>query len=75
MVMAQAALADGHDEAWLHSVVAYGLKDQDRFEEAIVDFGKALEGDPDNAKLMTQVGFCLMELGRRQEAAQVLGWP
>lgn len=73
MAMAEAALADGRDEAWLHAVVGYGLKDQSRFEEAIVAFGKALERDPVNVSLMTQVGFCLLELGRRQEAAQVLG--
>lgn len=73
MTMAQAALADGRDEAWLHAVIGYGLKDQGQFEEAIVAFGQALERDPDNVSLMTQVGFCLLELGRRQEAAQVLG--
>lgn len=73
MVLAEAALADGRDEAWLHAVVGYGLKDQGRFEDAIAAFGKALEFDSQNAKLMTQVGFCLLELGRRQEAGQVLG--
>ena len=50
-----------------------GLKDQGRFEEAIVDFGKALEGDPGQCQADDQVGFCLLELGRRQEAAQVFG--
>jgi Flp pilus assembly protein TadD len=73
MAMAEAALADGRDEAWLPAVVGYGLKDQGQFEEAIVAFGKALERDPDNVSLMTQVGFCLLELGRRQEAVRVLG--
>ena len=73
MAMAEAALADGRDEAWLHAVAGYGLKDQGQFEDAIVAFGKALERDPDNASLMTQVGFCLLELGRPHEAARVLG--
>jgi tetratricopeptide (TPR) repeat protein len=71
--LAQAALADGLDGAVLHAAIGQGLKSADRFEEAILAFGKALERQPQNAMLMTQVGLCLLELGRREQAAQVLG--
>ena len=49
------------------------LKSEGRFEEAIAAFGRALEREPQNGALMTDVGLCLLELGRREEAAKVLG--
>ena len=56
-----------------HSASGRALKSEERFEEAILAFGKALEFEPHNGALMTEVGLCLLELGRREEAAKVLG--
>src|SRR6266851_4730368 len=71
--LAAAAKAAGLRDPLVSHLVAIGLKDAGRFEEAIEELGRGLELDPQDAKLMTTVGFCLLELGRRQEAAQVFG--
>ena len=71
MSLAVAAKAEGLSAPLVHHLVALRLKQANRFEEAIVELGLGLELDPHNAGLMTTVGFCLLELGRRQESARV----
>src|ERR1043165_3881668 len=68
---ARRALGEGLASPMLHHIVAVGLKDERRFEEAVAELGLGLQLEPDNAALMTEVGFCLLELGRRREAGQV----
>jgi tetratricopeptide (TPR) repeat protein len=71
--LAAGAKADGLADPLLNRLVAIGLRQAGRFEEAIAELGLGLALDPQNAQLMTDVGFCLLELGRRREAGQVLG--
>jgi tetratricopeptide (TPR) repeat protein len=71
--LAARAKADGLADPLTHYVLATQLKGQSRFEDAIAEAGLGLELDPRDARLMVLVGFCLIELGRRREAAQVLG--
>jgi Flp pilus assembly protein TadD len=54
-----------------HHHAALELKAAGRFEEAVVALGKALEFAPRDPRLLTVLGFCLIELNRRREAAQV----
>lgn len=69
--LAASAKADGLRAPLVHHLVALDLKDAGRFDEAIVELGLGLELAPNDAGLMTTVGFCLLELNRRQEAARV----
>jgi Flp pilus assembly protein TadD len=70
-VIAERAKAEGVKSALVHHLLAVDLKEAGRFEEAIVEAGLGLEIEPNDAGLMTTVGFCLLELGRRQESARV----
>jgi Flp pilus assembly protein TadD len=69
--LALGAKAEGVAHPFVHHLVGIGLKESGQFEEAIAELGLGLELSPNDAGLMTTVGFCLMELERRQEAAQV----
>jgi len=69
--LAAKAKADGVRSPLVHHLVALELKDASRFDEAIVELGLGLELAPQDPRLLTTVGFCLLELNRRQEAAQV----
>jgi tetratricopeptide (TPR) repeat protein len=73
MGMAAAAKADGLADPLVHHLVALDLKQNGRFDEAIVELGLGLQLEPENTRLMCTVGFCLLELDRRQEAAKVFG--
>jgi tetratricopeptide (TPR) repeat protein len=69
--LARLAKSNGVRAAVVHHLVALDLKEDARFEEAIVELGLGLELEPSNARLMTTTGFCLLELDRRSEAARV----
>jgi tetratricopeptide (TPR) repeat protein len=71
--LAQAAVDEGVGDPRLHGLIGYHLKDLGRFEDAIAAFGKLLQHEPKNVRLMCEVGFCLLELDRAQEAARVFG--
>lgn len=65
------AKSDGLRTPLVHHLVAQDLKAARRFEDAIAELGLGLELSPNEAGLMTEVGFCLMELERYAEAAKV----
>jgi tetratricopeptide (TPR) repeat protein len=69
--LAVKAKADGLRSPLLHYLVAQDLRAKERFEDAVVELGLGLELAPNEAGLMTEVGFCLMQLDRRAEAAGV----
>ncbi|HEX3917166.1 MAG TPA: sulfotransferase [Caulobacteraceae bacterium] len=71
--MAEAAKADGLQHPTVHLLIGLRLRDQGRLEAAIEEFGLGLQLDAEHAPLMTEVGVCLLELGRRREAGRVLG--
>lgn len=54
-----------------HHRVALDLKAAGRFEDAVIALGKALELAPRDPRLLTTLGFCLIELNRRTEAAKI----
>ena len=69
--LAVQARLDGVDHPLIRQLVALKLKDEGRFEEAILELQPALEAEPQSVPLLTAMGFCLLELDRRQEAAQI----
>ena len=71
MALAVKARADGVDHPLVRQLVALQLKAEGRFEEAILELQPALEAEPQSVPLLTVMGFCLLELDRRQEAAQI----
>jgi len=71
IALALQARADGVDHPLIRQLVALKLKEEGRFEDAILELQPALEVEPQSAPLLTAMAFCLLELGRRQEAAHV----
>jgi tetratricopeptide (TPR) repeat protein len=71
MDLAQKARMEGVTHPLVFHLLALRLKQSGSFEEAILELGRGLQLNPDNLGLTNQVGFCLLELGRRQEAAKV----
>jgi Flp pilus assembly protein TadD len=71
--LASEAKAAGTASPLVHHVLAIKLQQDGEYEQAIVEAGLGLRLNPRDAGLTTTVGFCLLELGRRQEAAQVFG--
>jgi tetratricopeptide (TPR) repeat protein len=69
--LARAAKADGLSNPALHHLIAIDLKETGQPETAIAELGLGLHLAPDDSRMITLVGFCLMDLDRRQEAAQV----
>ena len=69
--LAKQAQASGIADPFIHRLLAIERQQAGSFEEAITEAGLGLQLAPHDAELMTLVGFCLLELGRRQEAAQV----
>jgi tetratricopeptide (TPR) repeat protein len=69
--LAAQAKADGLRSPLLHYLIAQNLRAAGRFEDAIAELGLSLELAPNEAGVMTEVGFCLMELDRTAEAAKV----
>jgi Flp pilus assembly protein TadD len=69
--LAQKAKADGVDHPLIRQLVAIQLKNEGRFEQAILELQPALEAEPHSVPLLTVMGFCLLELDRRQEAAKI----
>jgi Flp pilus assembly protein TadD len=70
--LALAAKADGLSSALLHHLVAIRLRETGDPEAAIAELGVGLRLEPRNARLMTEVGLCLLDLDRRREAAGVI---
>jgi len=54
-----------------HHDAALVLKADGRFEDAVVALGKGLELAPRDPRLLATLGFCLIELNRRREAAKI----
>ena len=73
MDLAVRAKADGLTAPLIHHLIGMKSKQNGQFEQAIAELGLGLALDPNDAGLMTTVGFCLMELDRGREAAQVFG--
>jgi tetratricopeptide (TPR) repeat protein len=71
MALATNARAEGIRTPNVHYFAALELKDGGRVEDAILELGLALELEPRNSRLMTTVGFYLLELDRGAEAARV----
>ncbi|HEY7901039.1 MAG TPA: sulfotransferase [Caulobacteraceae bacterium] len=69
--LSQAAKVDGLRAPLLHYLIAQDLRAAGRYEDAIAELGLGLELAPNEAGLMTEVGFCLMDLDRPSEAAKV----
>ncbi|HVJ84857.1 MAG TPA: tetratricopeptide repeat protein, partial [Caulifigura sp.] len=61
-------LAHGAESATAHAGLGEALRDEGRFEEAIVHFRKALELWPELKISHTNIGWCLVVLGRLPEA-------
>jgi len=68
MALAARAKADGIADPSIHHLE---LRDEGRFADAIAELGHGLNLDPHDAKLLTTLGYCLLDLDRRQEAAKV----
>ena len=71
MALAARAKADGIADPAIHHLLALELRDKGRFEDAIVELGLGLSLNPHDPKLLTTMGYCLLDLDRRQEAAKV----
>ena len=71
VALAAQARADGLVHPMINYLLGCELKRKGRLEEAITELGEGLRLDPNSADLTTMVGFCLLELDRRQEAARV----
>jgi tetratricopeptide (TPR) repeat protein len=71
MALAARAKADGIADPSIHHLLALELRGAGRFEEAIVELGLGLDLDPHDPKLLTTMGYCLLELDRRQAAAKM----
>ena len=69
--LALEAKADGVTDALVHHLVGLHLKEAGRLEEAVVELGLGLALEPENPGLMTTVGFCLLDAGRRGGGAGV----
>jgi Flp pilus assembly protein TadD len=69
--LAKTAKAAGVAAPLIHHLIALGHKDEGRYEDAVAELGLGLALEPENARLTTEVGFCLLEMGRRREAAGV----
>ena len=73
MALALKAREDGAVDALVHHLVGLHHKDAGRLDEAVAELGLGLALEPENPRIMITVGFCLLEAGRRREAAQVFG--
>ena len=71
ITLALKAREDGVDHPLVRQLVALRLKDEGRFEEAILELQPAIEAEPQSVALLSVLGFCLLELDRRQEAAKI----
>jgi len=71
ITLALKARADGVDHPLIRQLVAIQLKNEGRFEDAILELQPALEAEPHSVALLLVMGFCLIELDRRQEAAKI----
>jgi tetratricopeptide (TPR) repeat protein len=69
--LAAEAKSVGITSPLVHYLLGIGLRDEGRYEDAIVELGEGLKLDPKNVQLLNTIGFCLLELNRRQEAAHV----
>jgi tetratricopeptide (TPR) repeat protein len=69
--LAADARARGVRAPIIHYLIGVQLQDARRFDAAIVEFGLGLALAPNDARLISSVGLCLMRLGRTQEALKV----
>jgi len=69
--LAARAKAHGVTDPLVHLLLGRSLKEAGHPEEAIIELGLGLQLEPQNVDLLTTVGFCLLDLNRRQESAQV----
>jgi len=69
--LAARAKADGLSHPLIHHLLAVQLRQEGRSEEAIAELGLGLRLAPNDVRLTSLTGFCLLDLSRRQEAAQV----
>lgn len=56
------------DNAHLRTLLAGQLEKQEKYDEAVEEYKKALELEPGNAFALKQMGFCLVRAGRGEEA-------
>ena len=71
IALAARAKADGLSHPIIHHLLAVQLRQEGRSEDAIVELGLGLKLAPNDVRLTALIGFCLLDLGRRQEAAKV----
>lgn len=72
IALAANARAQGVASPMVHHLVGLKLRREGKPDEAVLELGEGLKLAPDHVGLMTEVGFCLIDLGRRQEAARVM---
>ena len=71
MALAARAKAEGIADPSIHHLLALELRDEGRFEDAVVELGHGLNLDPQDPKLLTTLGYCLLDLDRQRAAAKV----
>lgn len=69
--LAKSALRRGLVVAALYEIIAVDLIQRGRPAEAIVELGRGLALDPNNLRMMSSVGICLLELEQNLEAHDV----
>jgi tetratricopeptide (TPR) repeat protein len=71
IALAAAARAQGLVHPLFHHLAAIQLKHDGRLEDAVAELGEGLRLEPRDAKMIITLGFTLMDLDRRQEAAKM----
>lgn len=71
IALAEQARLEGLTHPLLHHLAALRLKHEGRFDEAVAELGQGFALDPRDTRMMITLGFCLMDLDRRHEAAKM----
>ena len=69
--LAARARAEGLVHPVLHHLAALKLKHEGRLDDAVAELGRGLELDPRDSRMIITLGFCLIDLDRRHEAARL----
>jgi|SRR3990172_392877 len=68
-------VSDKKDNPYLHALRGQNLKSMGQWEEAIMEYQKAIQLAPGDNFLLKQLGFCYSHLQRYTEAAETLKIP
>lgn len=68
--MVERVTVEGPRAAYLFFLLARALEDQERFDEALASYRKAVAQDPDSVVLHENLAICLANAGRTDDAEQ-----